>query len=221
MDLEHLRDDILSQLHDRNLLSPSHLASVESYFKGLLELNHALAQHLWQAASQGLRLVLEEPSRFVSAVRVIEREERIDGALLLKSQPPPFLPPGRPKCWRRRFFQVIQDTVVAAHFQPMPSDAKGQHLTRHLASLQNSILAELHIVKYLMVQCCPPHYEILATFVAMYHQGLSNHLRHIVTWGLDKQEIFAVLRWALHVYARSVSLLIGAKGHRRKGRSSC
>ncbi|KAH0619553.1 hypothetical protein JD844_000272 [Phrynosoma platyrhinos] len=207
MDLENLRDDILFQLHNHNLLSPLHLASVESYFGGLLELNDTMAQHLWHIVGHSTKLVSEDPALFVSAVRIIEREESIDGALLLRAQPPGFLPPGRPKCWRQKFFQVIQDSIVAAHFQTMPSSTQDRHLTRHLASLQSNILAELHVVKDLMVQCCPPHYNILMAFATMYHQSLAKHLDHILTWDLDKQEIFALLHWAVHVYPRSVSQL--------------
>ncbi|XP_053126406.1 exocyst complex component 3-like protein isoform X2 [Hemicordylus capensis] len=198
MDLESLRDDILAQLHHHNLLSSSHLASIESYFGGLPRLNSALAQHLWHVVASGMRLVSEDPPLFVSALRIIEREESIDAALLLRAQPPGFLPSGRPKCWRKKFFQVIQDTIVAARFQAVPNLV--QHLPRHLASLQSSILADLCVVKDLMAQCCPPHYNIISAFVAMYHQGLTNHLHHILTWDLDKQEIFALLHWTIHVY---------------------
>ncbi|XP_048371549.1 exocyst complex component 3-like protein [Sphaerodactylus townsendi] len=200
MNLESLQGGILSQLHDHNLLSPSYLASIESYFGGLQELNKALAQQLWHIVAHGLKLMLEDPSLFVSAVRIIEREEGIDAVLLRRSQVPGFLPPGRPKGWRQKFFQVIQDTIVAAHFQTVPREAQGWSLSKYLASLQSAILAELCIVKDLMVQCCPPHYNILSTFAAMYHQSLTHHFHQILTHDVDKQEIFAVLHWALHVY---------------------
>ncbi|XP_054856730.1 exocyst complex component 3-like protein [Eublepharis macularius] len=200
MDLESLRDDILSRLHKHNLLSPSYQASVESYFGGLQELSEALAQQLWRTVANGMRLMFEDPSLFVSALRIIEREEGVDSALLQRPQAPGFLPPGRPKGWRQKFFQVLQDTVVVAHFQTVPSEAQGQPLPKYLASLQSRILAELCIVKDLMVQCCPPHYNIINTFVALYHQGLTRHLHQILSQDLDKQEIFAVLHWALHVY---------------------
>ncbi|XP_058011489.1 exocyst complex component 3-like protein isoform X2 [Ahaetulla prasina] len=203
MDLESLRDSILSHVHNRNLLSPTNRTSVESYFGGLLELNNALAQHLWRTVAHATKLVSEDPSLFVSAVRIIEREENIDAIVLLRSQPHGFLPPGRPKRWRRKFFQVIQDTVVASYFQAEPNKTQGQGLSGHLACLQNSILAELRIVKDLMVQCCPPHYNILMAFATMFHQGLTHHLHGILTWDLDKQEIFALLHWAIHVYPSS------------------
>ncbi|XP_008115870.1 exocyst complex component 3-like protein isoform X2 [Anolis carolinensis] len=204
MELESLQSDILFQLRNRNLLSPEHLASVQSYFGGLLELNDALAQHLWHIVGHGTKLVSEDPALFVSALRIIEREEGIDAALLQRARPPDFLPPGRPKCWRQKFFQVIQDSIVAAHFKAVPGSIQDHHLTReYLASLQSSIRTELHIVKDLMVQCCPPHYNIFMTFATMYHQSLANHLHHLLTWDLDKQEIFALLHWTLHVYPSS------------------
>ncbi|XP_066493368.1 exocyst complex component 3-like protein isoform X2 [Tiliqua scincoides] len=199
-DLESLRDDILSQLHHHNLLSSSHLASVEAYFRGLPELNEALAKHLWHTVARSTRLVSENPALFVSAMRIIEREEGLDNALLLRSQALGFLPPGRPKAWRQKFFQVIQDTIVAAHFRVTPSMVQGQHFPGHLVSLQHNILTELCIVKDLMVQCCPPHYDILSVFSAAYHRALANHLHQLLTWDLDKQEIFTLLHWALHVY---------------------
>ncbi|KAL8194830.1 UNVERIFIED_CONTAM: hypothetical protein K2H54_036829 [Gekko kuhli] len=200
MELESLRDSILFQLHDHNLLSPLHLASIESYFRGLQELNEALSQHLWHIVAQGMRLMFEDPALFVSAVRIIEREEGIDATLLQRSQAPVFLPPGRPKGWRQKFFQVIRDTIVAAHFQTVPGEAQGRSIPRYLASLQSAFLAELCIVKDLMVQCCPPHYNLLSAFTNMYHQGLTRHLHQILAQDLDKQEIFAVLQWVLHVY---------------------
>uniref|UniRef100_A0A8C5SZG7 Exocyst complex component 3 n=1 Tax=Laticauda laticaudata TaxID=8630 RepID=A0A8C5SZG7_LATLA len=203
MDLESLRDSILSQLHNRSLLSPSNQTDVESYFGGLLELNDALAQDLWHTVAHATKVVLEDPSLLVSAIRIIEREETIDAVVALRSQPHGFLPPERPKHWRRKFFQVVQDTVIASYFQAEPNRAQGQGLSSHLASLQSSILAELGIVKDWLVQCCPPHYNILTAFATMFHQGLTDHLHHILTWELDKQEIFALLHWAIHVYPSS------------------
>nr|XP_020666639.1 exocyst complex component 3-like protein [Pogona vitticeps] len=203
MALESLRDEILSQLHNHKLLNSLDLASIETYFGDLLALNESLAKHLWHVVAHSTRVVSEDPTLFVSALRIIEREEGIDAVLLQRAHPPGFLPPGRPKCWRQRFFEVIQSTIVASHFEPVPSNVQSQQFSRHLASLQSSILAELCIVKDLMVQCCPPHYDILTAFASMYHQGLASHLCHILTWDLDKQEIFALLHWAIHVYPSS------------------
>ncbi|XP_048672705.2 exocyst complex component 3-like protein isoform X2 [Caretta caretta] len=201
MALERLRDDISSQLHcSSSLPNDQALGVVESFFGGLQELSDALAQQLWRVVGGSVRLVQEDPALFVSAVRIIEREESVDDALLLGPRAHRFPAPGRPKAWRQRFYQVMQETIAAAHFKAAHGDVKGPGLGRHLAALQSDILAELRVVKDLMVQCCPPHYDILSICTRMYHQGLSDHLQDILSRDLDKQEIFMLLSWVLHVY---------------------
>uniref|UniRef100_A0A672TLU0 Exocyst complex component 3-like protein n=2 Tax=Strigops habroptila TaxID=2489341 RepID=A0A672TLU0_STRHB len=195
MMMEHLRDDILSQLHLHGLSNAQ--ATVLSYFSGLQELNETLAKQLWDIVGSSLRLVHEDPVLFVTAVRVIEREEKIDDTLLLEAT---FLPPGRPKGWRQKFYHVLQETITGAHFQAPRMDSEGPGLARHLAALQKGIVSELRVVKDLMVQCVPAHYNILSVCTATFHQALSSHLQDILREDLDKQALFLLLEWALRVY---------------------
>ncbi|NWU78043.1 EX3L1 protein, partial [Onychorhynchus coronatus] len=195
MMVEHLRDDILSQLHLRGLSGAQ--TTVLSYFSGLQQLNETLAKQLWDIVGSSLRLVREDPVLFVSAVRIIEREEKIDDTLLLEAT---FLPPGRPKGWRQKFYHVLQDTITGARFHAAHVDAEGPGLARHLAALQKDIVSELRVVKDLMVQCVPAHYNILSVCTTTYHQALTSHLQEILREDLDKQGLFLLLEWALHVY---------------------
>lgn len=198
MMMEHLRDDILSQLHLRGLSSAQ--ATVLSYFSCLQELNESLAKQLWGIVSSSLQLVREDPVLFVTAIRIIEREEKIDDTLLLDAT---FLPPGRPKGWRQKFYHVLQETITAAHFNAIRMDAEGPGLARHLAALQRDIVSELRVVKDLMVQCVPAHYNILSVCTATYHRALSSHLQDILREDLDKQALFLLLEWVLRMYPRS------------------
>ncbi|XP_064526878.1 exocyst complex component 3-like protein [Pseudopipra pipra] len=195
MMVEHLRDDILSQLHLRGLSSAQ--TTVLSYFSGLQQLNETLAKQLWDIVGSSLRLVREDPVLFVTAVRIIEREEKIDDTLLLEAT---FLPPGRPKGWRQKFYHVLQDTITGPRFRAAHVDAEGPGLARHLAALQKDIVSELCVVKDLMVQCVPAHYNILSVCTTTYHQALTSHLQEILREDLDKQGLFLLLEWALHVY---------------------
>ncbi|NXJ85015.1 EX3L1 protein, partial [Trogon melanurus] len=195
MMMEHLRDDILSQLHLRGLSSAQ--ATVLSYFGGLQELNESLAKKLWDIVGNSLQLVHEDPVLFVTAVRIIEREEKIDDTLLLEAT---FLPPGRPKGWRQKFYHVLRETITGAHFHAARVDAEGPGLAKHLAALQKDIVAELRVVKDLMVQCVPAHYDILGVCTATYHKALTSHLQDILQEDLDKQALFLLLEWALCVY---------------------
>ena len=79
----------------------------------------AAGKEIWAVVSSSLALARQNPTPFVSAVRIVEREEAVDRALLeergagggggggggggIGIRP---LPPGRPRCWRERFFQV-------------------------------------------------------------------------------------------------------------------
>uniref|UniRef100_A0A669QQP3 Exocyst complex component 3 like 1 n=1 Tax=Phasianus colchicus TaxID=9054 RepID=A0A669QQP3_PHACC len=195
MMMEHLRDDILSQLHLRGLSNAQ--ATVLSYFSCLQELNESLAKQLWGIVSSSLQLVREDPVLFVTAIRIIEREEKIDDTLLLDAT---FLPPGRPKGWRQKFYNVLQETITAAHFNAIRMDAEGPGLARHLAALQRDIVSELRVVKDLMVQCVPAHYNILSVCTATYHRALSGHLQDILREDLDKQALFLLLEWVLRMY---------------------
>ncbi|NWI01320.1 EX3L1 protein, partial [Tichodroma muraria] len=195
MMVEQLRDDILSQLHLRGLSSAQ--ATVLSYFSGLQDLNESLAKQLWDIVGSSLRLVREDPVLFVTAVRIIEREEKIDDTLLLEAT---FLPPGRPKGWRQKFYQVLQETITGAHFHAPCMDTEGPGLAKHLAALQKDVVSELCVVKDLMVQCVPAHYNILRVCTATYHQALTSHLQEILREDLDKQGLFLLLEWALRVY---------------------
>uniref|UniRef100_A0A8B9E2V2 Exocyst complex component 3-like protein n=1 Tax=Anser cygnoides TaxID=8845 RepID=A0A8B9E2V2_ANSCY len=157
MMMEHLRDNILSQLHLRGLSSAQ--ATVLSYFSGLQELNESLAKQLWGIVGSSLQLVQEDPVLFVTA-----------------------------------------ETITGTHFHTTRVDAG---LSRHLEALQRDIVSELRVVKDLMVQCVPAHYNILSVCTATYHQALASHLQDILREDLDKQALFHLLKWVLHVYHSS------------------
>ncbi|NXF98605.1 EX3L1 protein, partial [Eubucco bourcierii] len=195
MMMEHLRNDILCQLHLRGLSSAQ--ATVLSYFGGLQELNECLAKQLWDIAGSSLQLVCQDPALFVSAVRIVEREERIDDTLLLEAT---FLPPGRPKGWRQKFQRVLQESLVGARFRGTLVGTVGPALAKHLVVLKEDVVSELRVVKDLMVQCVPAHYNILGVCTAAYHQALKGHLQELLREDLDKQGLFLLLEWALQVY---------------------
>ncbi|XP_062922733.1 exocyst complex component 3-like protein [Mobula hypostoma] len=199
MEMECWRDDILYQLHRAGKQNTEGEQVVLSYFSGVGQLNEDLAKELWDVVSCGLTLVKQDPALFVSAIRVIEREEKIDQVTMDSQSQHKFLPPGRPKNLRQMFFKVIEQST-AAQFRARHTDTKGPGLANHLSALQNNVLNDLKVVKHLMVQCCPPHYNILQTYAMLHHICLSGHLQDIISWDLEKGEIYTVLHWIRHVY---------------------
>lgn len=115
MELERWQDEVLLQLQVPRETLGTELTSedkelVRNYFSGVGRMVDALAKELWAVVGSGLSLSRQNPTPFVSAVRIVEREEALDEFFLKDrrsasghSRP---MPSGRPRCWRERFFKV-------------------------------------------------------------------------------------------------------------------
>ncbi|KAL7862659.1 hypothetical protein SRHO_G00116430 [Serrasalmus rhombeus] len=213
MELERWQDEVLLQLRgcggaSRTTLSPEDDKLVQNYFSGVGRLVEALAKELWAVVSSGLTLSLQNPTPFVSAVRIVEREEALDQIFLEErrgvsgthSRP---MPPGRPRCWRERFFKVLEETVAARFRSASYLHTRGPGLAGHLSALQHSIMSDLATVRNLLEQCVPPHYQLTKAYLHACHRCLQTHLSQIIGWELQSGEIFAVLNWVLHIYNSS------------------
>ncbi|XP_068579781.1 exocyst complex component 3-like protein isoform X2 [Cebidichthys violaceus] len=209
MDLERWQDDILWQLHGAagtagSALSAEDQELVAKYFSGVGQLVDALGKELWAVVSSALALARQNPTPFVSAVRIVEREEVLDRALLEErggtrgtSRP---LPPGRPRCWRACFFQVLEEAVSARFRSVSYLHTRGPGLAGHLSALQHGIMADLATVRHLLEHCVPPHYRLTGAYLRASHRCLHAHLAQVSSWDLESGEIFAVLNWVLHIY---------------------
>ncbi|XP_020336175.1 exocyst complex component 3-like protein isoform X1 [Oncorhynchus kisutch] len=214
MELECWQDDILWQLHGAGApgtagtaLSTQDEELVRNYFSGVGKLVEALGKELWAVVGSGLALARQNPTPFVSAVRIVEREEALDQAMLEErggagghSRP---LPSGRPRCWRERFFQVLEEAVSARFRSVSYLHTRGPGLAGHLSALQHGIMGDLATVRHLLDHCVPPHYNLTRAYLRACHRCLQSHLGQVSGWELESGEIFAVLNWVLHIYNSS------------------
>ncbi|XP_019934071.2 exocyst complex component 3-like protein [Paralichthys olivaceus] len=209
MDLERWQDDILWQLHGAAGTAGSAISSedkelVAKYFSGVGQLVDALGKELWAVVSSALALARQNPTPFVSAVRIVEREEALDQALLedrggTRSNSRP-LPPGRPRCWRACFFKVLEEAVSARFRSVSYLHTRGPGLAGHLSALQHATMADLATVRHLLEHCVPSHYRLTGAYLRASHRCLQAHLAQVSSWDLESGEIFAVLNWVLHIY---------------------
>lgn len=195
--------------HDYDIVSQQHKRSRRFIFvttckEHVLKTRFYSGKEIWAVVSSALALARQNPTPFVSAVRIVEREEALDRALLDErggsrgsSRP---LPPGRPRCWRARFFQVsagehelvleqvltfltarrllqVLEEAVSARFRSVSYlHTRGPGLAGHLSALQHSIMADLATVRHLLEHCVPPHYQLTGAYLRASHCCLHAHL---------------------------------------------
>ncbi|KAL1440973.1 hypothetical protein MTO96_009019 [Rhipicephalus appendiculatus] len=180
-ELENSRDDLLYELHKLPSQSVTDRNMLKQYFADVEKLSDDLGKQIWLVLKRTLNSVRKEPQVVVTALRIIEREERRDQAALERQKSSGgFLPPSRPKQWRKRCFEVLESAVE-------DRIEGNQFEDRH----ENKIPS--------VPPCFPPEYDIFNRYVHMYHSCLSRHLQSIIANELEGNEYITVLGW-LTVY---------------------
>ncbi|VDK45758.1 unnamed protein product [Anisakis simplex] len=202
MELEHARDDLMFEVHklqqgnaeyEKNLL--------KTYFSEVEKLVHELEKQIFYICARCLEAVRgldQGPQQLVTALRIIEREERIDKYYMDRiTTTNNFMPPGRPRGWRKRCLEVIAETVRQRIEGNQLEDRSlnKQWLARYLEVCRLVFVDDLLVARSGAVPCFPPHYNIYERFVGMYHNCISSRLREIASEKLEKNELVQILSW--------------------------
>ncbi|KAK2868284.1 hypothetical protein Q7C36_000155 [Tachysurus vachellii] len=202
MDLECTRDNLLYEQHRLDSRSAPEPGLIGAYFGEVQGLSDELAKQLWLVMQRTLVTVRRDPTMLVSAVRIIEREEKVDRRMLERNRQTSFLPPGRPKRWKNRMSEVLEGTVSgrieSAQAETRQSDK--MWLVRLLEITRRYVLDDLLIVKNLLVQCFPPHYDTFPLFLDLYHKAVSSRVQELAEDDLEPNEIVSLLTWVLNTY---------------------
>ncbi|KAK7091651.1 exocyst complex component 3-like [Littorina saxatilis] len=196
-DLEMSRDDLLLAMHRQPNKSPTDNNMLGRYFTEVQELSKELGKQLWVILQRMLISVRREPTLIVTSLRIIEREERMDNAWRKKQEQTGFMPPGRPKEWRKQCFSVLEQSIAARieGSQLESRDENKMWLVRHLEITRQLMIDDLKVVKTLLPPVCPPEYNIVKTYTSMYHKALSQHLQELIAQELEGNEIVSLLQW--------------------------
>jgi hypothetical protein len=81
-DLENSRDDLLYELHKLPNQAPADKVMLKAYFEDVEVLSQLLEKQLRLVLSRTLNTVRKEPTVIVTALRIIEREEKADAFAL-------------------------------------------------------------------------------------------------------------------------------------------
>ncbi|KAF6025693.1 EXOC3 [Bugula neritina] len=217
-DLEASRDQLLLELHRQMNRSANpdpknenDAKMIEGYFSKVQELSENLGKQLWLLLGRTLITVRKEPTIIVSALRIIERECRMDEDWKKRYELYKFMPADRPKKWREKAINVLND-AVENRLEGCQLEERDQHkmwLVRHLEIIRRLTIDDLKVVKSLCEPCFPETFDIVRTYVKMYHTAISQHLLNVIERGLEGNEIVSLLSWITTYYSEE---LMGHRG---------
>ncbi|XP_013418387.1 exocyst complex component 3 [Lingula anatina] len=196
-DLEMSRDDLLLELDRQPSVSQTDKNMILNYFKDVSTLSQELGKQLWIRLQRTLTTVRRDPTAIVTALRIIEREERKDSFMLKRQEQTGFLPPGRPKKWREKCFEVLGEAVAARIEGSQLEDRtlEKMWLVRHLEITRQLTIEDLRVVKSVCEPCFPPEYDVVQRYLKMYHEAIGNHILELISQDLEKNEIVSLLTW--------------------------
>ncbi|KAK9539561.1 hypothetical protein VZT92_004660 [Zoarces viviparus] len=202
MELECSRDDLMYEQYRMDSKNTSDMNLISIYFEDVQELSDELAKQLWMVLQRSMGTVRRDPTMLVSVVRIIEREEKIDRRMVDRKKQTGFIPPGRPKRWKDKMFEVLEGTVSTRieGTQSVTREADKMWLVRLLEITRKYVLDDLIIVKNLMVQCFPQHYDTFNRFFSLYHNAVSTRVKELASEDLEANEIVPLLTWVLNTY---------------------
>ncbi|KAG8014374.1 Exocyst complex component 3 [Nibea albiflora] len=186
MELECSRDDLMYEQYRMDSKNTSDMNLISIYFEDVQGLSDELAKQLWMVLQRSMVTVRRDPTMLVSVVRIIEREEKIDRRMVDRKKQTGFIPPGRPKRWKDKMFEVLEATVSTRieGTQSVTREADKMWLVRLLEITRKYVLDDLIVVQNLMVQCFPPHYN---TF--------NSRVKELASEDLEANEISNITGW--------------------------
>ncbi|XP_067934820.1 exocyst complex component 3-like [Watersipora subatra] len=206
-DLEGSRDQLLLEVHrqmQKSEYDPKYendAKMLQGYFAKVHTLSEQLGKQLWLILGRALASVRKEPTVVVAALRIIERECRLDDQWKQRYEDYGFMPADRPKKWREKAINVLHDSV-ANRLEGCQLEERDQHrmwLVRHLEIIRRLTIDDLKLVKSFCEPCFPPTYDIVRTYVKLYHTAISQHLLQVIEQGLEGNEIVTLLGW-INIY---------------------
>lgn len=151
---------------------------LKAYFADVEVLSNLLEKQLTFILSRTLNTVRKDPTVIVTALRIIEREEKYDEDALRQQKQTGFLPPGRLKKWKEMTFRILEKSVSSKieGTQVEEREDNKHWLIRYLELIRMMIVEDLRVVKTLCVPCFPSRYNIIDRYIHMYHHCLGVHV---------------------------------------------
>lgn len=201
-ELEHTRDELLIQLYQSEDAFVDKNTSLHHYFEPLIGLSDALGQTLWMTMDQMTKLVVSDRRKVVTALRIVEREERADklvAEMLLEKNVPGSQLPGRPKRWKDKCLEILGTSISNKFEELQPQEIDRMEnkgwLAENLTSVAALCYQDLHAMREYGHKCFPPDYKIMPFFFTRYHTNLVKVISDLVRIGLNARDIITLMIW--------------------------
>lgn len=205
---------MLFELHKLPKQSAHDKMTLKRYFEKVETVSQQLERKIRLNMTRTLATVRKEPAVIVTALRLIEREEKSDQFALQQQKQTGFLPPGRPKEWHRKTMEVLRkaviDRVEGSKLQER-ADNK-MWLVRDLELVRQFVLEDLRVVKWLCTPCFPQRYNIFNEYVRMYNEVLGKYVSLETEYG-----IYGILYWFWLVLFVSLGVARRHRARRPRG----
>lgn len=201
-DLENTRDDMLYEIHRIPGQNPSDRILLKAWFEDVEIASQLLEKQLKLVLSRTLNTVRKEPTIIVTALRIVDKEEKKDVFAIQRHKASGFMPPGRPKKWKNMTMEVLEASINQRIEGTQVEDraTNKMWLVVHLELTRQLIIEDFRVIKSLCEPCFPPQYNIVQKFITMYHNALSKHLLDIINNGLEGNEYVSMLAWVKNTY---------------------
>jgi len=201
-ELENSRDDLLLDLHKFSRLSPHDKETLDEYFAPVNTLSTKMEKHIKSVMRKTLNAVRQDPKVIVTALRIVEREERLDAeAAQQEKSATGFVALGRPKRWKEKVLDVLAKNVnERIEGNLLDETSEKMWLVRHLECIRIFTLEDLRVVKTLCQPVFPPKYEIMDFYINKYNESIKNRILEIKDQGLKDNEYLTILEWIIQTY---------------------
>lgn len=176
-ELEATAFKIQKSLRGADRVHTKQMSSLQTYFGQVYHAMSKFEERLWIICRSFLEVSVSNPSRLVSAMKVIEIQERLDAELVTKGDKDN---PMRRR-WKHRCLQQLSAKVQEL-FAPIlqraskivaAGDRSGETLLEVLDETLDKV-KQLQVFKRHGAQCFPSKYNILACICEEYHKHVSS-----------------------------------------------
>ena len=177
-ELEHSRDELLYEQHKLEHHSQADIKLLQRYFNDVTVVSNEMFKVVASIIANALQYAKEKPELLVAALRLVEREQVVDGEVDRKKTYSGYVPPGRPKQWRDMVMESLK-TSTENKLRINLDNTKEGALGKALTEIRFAIVDDLVKIKHLVANCFPPQYDIFERFVRWYHLALSNEIARL------------------------------------------